>query len=220
MTRRRIPLSKVTVAGVVIMAITCGSAITLWVDRALTAEQEKDAIAGPALSLAEEVRTACAVESNDPDRDALRAAGLCDSANATKRAIEDTPAAASDPSTRYVPVPGPRGFPGLPGVGIDGEDGRNGRDGADSTIPGPAGAPGASGADSTVPGPQGPAGPAGKDGTDGRNGTDGAPGRGLAAVTCTGGLTPITFTFTYSDGTTETVTCGELEPVPTPTETP
>lgn len=114
------------------------------------------------------------------------------------------------PSIRYLPVQGPRGA-----RGEQGERGEAGADGEDSTIAGPAGAAGANGADSTVPGPQGPA---GADGSPGKDGKDGSPGRGIASIVCTGGLTPITFTFTYTDGTTETVTCGQLEPVePTPT---
>jgi hypothetical protein len=96
--------------------------------------------------------------------------------------------------------------------GPAGPRGPRGVAGEDSRVPGPVGADGADGADgsdSTVPGPEGPAGPAGQDGTngkDGRDGTDGRPGRGVESVTCTG-TDAATFTFTYSDGTTETVTC-------------
>jgi hypothetical protein len=110
--------------------------------------------------------------------------------------------------------------------GDDGDDGKDGKDGAD----------GEDGRDSTVPGPQGPGAtdeqvaaqvaaycsarndctpPTPKDGT---NGKDGEPGRGIASIGCTSGLTPQTYTVVYTDGTTQDFTCGELPPIePTPT---
>ena len=87
---------------------------------------------------------------------------------------------------------GADGQPGKPGAaGTDGKDGEDGQ-------PGPAGAPGEAGAD----------GADGKDGADGTNGTDGThgkDGRSVESISCEGGLG--TFTFTYSDGTTQTVQC-------------
>lgn len=67
----------------------------------------------------------------------------------------------------------------------------------DDHCAGPAGPPGA-------PGPQGPAGPAGP------AGASGPPGRGIASVTCDG-PSATTFTLTYSDGSTDTITC---DPIP------
>lgn len=62
-------------------------------------------------------------------------------------------------------------------------------------------------------------GPAGTDGTDGES-VKGEPGRGISGLDCTGTLTPVEFTITYTDGTTSTVTCGPgTEPDPTE-ETP
>lgn len=116
---------------------------------------------------------------------------------------------------RYVPVVGPRGPQGVAG-----------RDGDDSTVPGPTGRPGRDGADSTVPGPAGESitGPAGKDGAagkDGRDGTNGRDGVSVTGVSCSGGLTEqFTLTFTLSDGSTITATCGVLPPVPEPETTP
>lgn len=183
-----------------------------WIDsreRAETAEKGKDVaeksgqvVATEGDDLAARVQAAC--RAGGDAAAALADTNACAQANRTRKTIEDAPvdpAPRTSQQTRYVPVPGPRGLRGLPGG--DGEDG------ADSTTPGPSGAPGA---DSTVPGPPGPAGPAGPPGAAGSNGADGAPGRGVAEVACTGGLTPMTFTFTYSDGTSQTVTCGTLEP--------
>lgn len=89
-------------------------------------------------------------------------------------------------------VDGKDGQPGKPGAaGADGEDGEDGQ-------PGPAGAPGEPGAD-------GADGKDGAPGADGADGTDGKDGRSIESVSCEGGLG--TFTFTYSDGTTQTVQC-------------
>lgn len=96
---------------------------------------------------------------------------------------------------------GPRGPAGKDGAdGADGEDGTAGADGAEGE-PGPAGPPG-------PPGPAGSAGADGADGADGTNGTDGADGedgRSVESVSCDRGFG--TFTFTYSDGSTQTVQC-------------
>lgn len=70
-----------------------------------------------------------------------------------------------------------------------GKDGRNGNDGTDG-----------------APGPTGPPGKDGRDGKDGNNGVNGKDGRGIATIACAG--PPLeTFTFTFSDGTTDTVAC-------------
>lgn len=106
---------------------------------------------------------------------------------------------------------GPQGLPGTIGVrGPIGLPGQNGTDGADGTD-GVDGSPGKDGVD----GEPGPPGVAGKDGQDGADGAKGDPGRGVTNVECTSDR-PVTFTITYSDGTTETVTCGGPTATPTP----
>ena len=172
---------------------------------------EKEAAQAQTVGIAQQVLEACRAEDDDPDRAALQDAGVCAAAKRAKDDVEDTRA---DPQTRYVPIPGPTGSAGAAGRdGTNGRDGTDGDDGQDSTEPGPTGP---AGQDSTIPGPTGPQGPAGATGKDGRDGTN---GRGVVGVACEGGLTPVTFTFTFSDGTTQTVTCGQLEPVPSPTPT-
>jgi hypothetical protein len=101
-----------------------------------------------------------------------------------------------------------RGASGSPGA--DGQDGAQGEPGADGQ-PGPQGERGPGPTDEQIaaavasycaegrcqgpPGPQGERGPAGE------------PGRGIASLTCDS-ATPFTLTLTYSDGTSETYTCG------------
>lgn len=112
--------------------------------------------------------------------------------------------------------PGAPGSPGRPGANATGVPGADatGRPGSDSTVAGPQGPPGSPGADSTIPGPVGPSGAPGADSTvPGPVGPTGAPGRGVVTISCD---TPLMFqfTFTFTDGTTQTVSCGG------PTETP
>lgn len=85
----------------------------------------------------------------------------------------------------------------------DGKNGTNGTDGKDSTVPGPEG----------KQGPAGPAGPAGADSTV--PGPAGKDGRSITGVTCKG-LTPQQFTYTYSDGTSDTFECDLLPPIEEP----
>lgn len=110
--------------------------------------------------------------------------------------------------------PGPAGANGQPGTpGPPGADGQDGAPGADGT-PGPPGPAGADGA----PGSPGPPGPPGADGQDGTDGEDGADGRGVVNVSCDS-VRRVVFTFTYSDGTTQTISCGgvtSLTPSPSP----
>lgn len=108
------------------------------------------------------------------------------------------------------PLPGPAGSAGRDGPrgrpGEDGKDGRPGADGEDGTD-GTNGTDGEDGADGQ-PGPMGATGADGKDGAngaDGADGTDGKDGRSVESVQCDNGLG--TFTFTYSDGTSQTVQC-------------
>lgn len=124
--------------------------------------------------------------------------------------------------------PGDVGQNGDPGV-----DGRPGSPGADSLVPGPLGPVGIPGVNGPAPTPEqvatavadycatrgnctgltGPQGPAGADsivpGPQGPAGVDGAPGaagRGITSVTCAD-QRPTVLTFTYTDGTTDAVTC-------------
>jgi hypothetical protein len=116
------------------------------------------------------------------------------------------PAAASSPSTRYVPVPGapgsrgPAGTPGSPGVpGTPGEAGEKGGTGAGGST-GSAGQSGEKGADGKD-GSDGKDGAPGTPGADGVNGTNGADGRGIRSVAC---QDDGTWLITYTDDTTET----------------
>ena len=70
-------------------------------------------------------------------------------------------------------------------------------------------------------GAQGPPGVEGQQGPPGANGVDGAPGapgRGIASLTCAS-LVTFEYVVTYTDGTTQTVTCGPATEPPAP-ETP
>lgn len=186
-------------------------------------------------SLADEVLSACAAGGDDAS--ALSAAGLCGKATTTKenidQSVRDTPSAPSSTTNttivRREVLPVSTIIDVIREVINDvlvsscGADGC--RDGKDSTVPGPQ---------STVPGPSGAQGGKGdtpSDETllalirrvfaanppaDGVNGTNGTNGRGIAALACSGGLTPMTFTVTYDDGTQQEFTCGEI-PIPTPT---
>jgi len=55
----------------------------------------------------------------------------------------------------------------------------------------------------------------GQDGTDGTDGVDGQDAPTITAITCTG-MTPTTFTYTFSDGTELVVECETLPPVEDP----
>jgi hypothetical protein len=99
-----------------------------------------------------------------------------------------------------------QGAPGLDGkvgprgpAGSDGSDGTDGTDGVDGATgePGPVG----------PSGPEGPTGPTGPTGPQGPEGPPGTAGRGVVNVTCDS-MQPITFTFTFSDDSTQTISCG------------
>jgi len=135
------------------------------------------------------------------------------------RSLGRTPVAEKSGSDRApVLIRGPRGEMGPAGPqGRPGTDGTDGKPGA----PGPRGATGGTGAAGVAgspgsdgangkdgePGPPGPKGEPGKDGKDGKDGSAGSDGRGIANVSCDSAV-PLAFTVTYSDGSTETVTCG------------
>ncbi len=203
------------VVAVLVVLATVGWAMAVYyfADGKNAAVKDANQIARPADDLAARVQAACRGNGSDAKR--LAEKGLCSRAAETRKEIDKAPSIsgpsqntqASPIQTRYVPVPGPTGRPG-----------QDGSDGEDSDVPGPQGSPGVPGADSTVPGPVGAQGPKGDRGEKGETGSAGKDGRGVVGVACEGGLTPVTFTFTFSDGTTQTVTCGQLEPVPTPSE--
>lgn len=117
------------------------------------------------------------------------------------------------PEVRYMPMPGRPGADGADGEpGAEGPRGPRGAAGSDGeSIVGETGSTGAPGATGSTGdrGPQGPAGdrgPAGPAGADGAPGADGADGRGIAELACVGPR--ITFTITWTDGTTTEVQCG------------
>lgn len=108
--------------------------------------------------------------------------------------------------------PGKPGAPGSPGSpGASGKPGQPGSPGVNATgAPGDPGSPGQPGADSTVAGPSGPPGPSGAPGVAGPPGAEGSPGqpgRGVVNISCDSER-PATFTFTFTDGTSQTVECG------------
>jgi hypothetical protein len=165
--------------------------------------REKD----KALTLAQQIKTACESGEFGPGLDTERIDKLC--GNAQKVIENQTPDAVPGPR-------GPRGFQGPVGPpgrdGADGEPGRNGR-------PGQAGTPGSSGVDGQngVDGPKGDKGDKGEKGDKGDKGekgdpgSDGAPGRGIQSFSCDG-IGNLSVTVTYTDGTTETVSCGAPNP--------
>lgn len=137
---------------------------------------------------------------------------ICGQAKVTEEAVNDAPAALPG-APGQDGSPGADGSPGSPGPsgkpGRDGKPGKDGEDGSDSDVPGPSGASGQPGADSTVPGPQG---------EKGETGEKGDAGRGVSSVECTSGSGE--FTFHYTDGTTETVTCAPPPADPAPSTSP
>lgn len=170
---------------------------------------ERDATAQRAENFAESVLDACG--------QGLVTGPVCNEA----REVESSPtvirgrAGEQGPQGRLGPQ-GPRGLPGLTGppgpegdrgpLGPEGPDGRPGVDGE----PGDDGEPGASGSDGDT-GPTGPAGAEGPAGPPGLTGPPGPGGRGVSSVECDSS-TPFTFTITYSDGSTETFSCGGEPP--------
>jgi hypothetical protein len=211
------------IAGVAVFAVVF---VAIAIDRSSQREQKQNAQA-EAGQLAEQVAAACRagkVTDAQLRRACEQAKEIADRPPAEKGDPGEQgpggprgPAGPSGPPGPSGPTgpPGPRGTPGADST-LPGPSGRPGSDstepgppGSDSTIPGPAGTPGA---DSTVPGPTGPTGPGGP---PGERGEPGADGRGVTSVECDSAL-PMTFTFTYSDGTTSTATCGG--PAATPQE--
>jgi hypothetical protein len=120
-------------------------------------------------------------------------------------------------------APGPSGPPGAPGVaGPSGKPGANGSPGTDGQS-GPPGSDGSSGAAGS-PGPSGPPGADGSPGPAGPAGADGKDGRGVVTISCdSNSVRKFVFTFTFTDGTTQTISCGGISTPPpslTPTASP
>lgn len=200
-------------------------------DRADTAEVERDVVAGEAVDLADRIDEVCKLEDGDPDRELLRGSGLCQRANQTQQNIADSPATPSQgqqgPTGARGPAPTFTQVLAAVETSIDGAlrsvcngdctgaDGQPGSDGAD----GSDGAPGATGAQGGTGerGPSGATGERGPAGPQGERGPAGADAPRPAFVQCQG-ISPVTFTFGYDDGTTITVECGFLEPIPEPAE--
>lgn len=114
MTHSRLTLPKLVVFGVILMALTGGYALAVWVEKATNEEQRADRaeqttekVVEPAESLADRVRAACRSDEGSDDT----SAAICAAAEKTKAAINDAPTTASTPQTRteLVPVPGRRG---------------------------------------------------------------------------------------------------------------
>lgn len=164
--------------------------------------QQEDINAG--VSLADQVAAACTAGAIEDPAARKR---LCEQAEEVQATVKEGPQGIAGVDGADG-VNGVDGAPGSPGAsGRPGRDGKNGEDGEDGED-GAAGASGAPGSDSTVPGSPGPSGAPGADGSDG------ADGRGVASVECTSGTG--SFTFHYTDGTTETVECSPADPAPEP----
>lgn len=121
--------------------------------------------------------------------------------------------------------PGRPGAPGTPGApGSPGAEGSPGRPGADGSPGGPGsdGSPGQPGSDGS-PGAQGSPGKDGAPGKDGTPGKDGEAGRGVVSIQCdANAYHRVEFTFLFSDGTSQTITCDGPTPpaTPPPSSTP
>jgi hypothetical protein len=154
-------------------------------DQTGAVEQQRDATAAQARSLAAQIRTECRegdlVGPVCQQADEVAAEPIPGPEGPRGRQGESGPVGPPGPAGPEGPVgqvgpPGPSGPPG-PG-GVDGSDGSDGVDGAS--------------------GPRGPAGErgqAGPPGADGENGTDGRDGSPAAS-----------YTMTFSDGSTQTCT--------------
>jgi hypothetical protein len=160
------------------------------------AAQRSEVLATNTVTLAEQVKQACATgQLVIDDRN------LCEKANQIAAAPADLvpgppgPKGADGKNGETGPpgAQGPKGDTGSTGTqGTAGPAGSAGSNGVNGP-PGPQGEPGPqgpAGADSTVPGQAGPQGPQGPAGADGSDGTD--------------GKSPTSFTFTDKTGTTYT----------------
>jgi hypothetical protein len=162
------------------------------------AAQRSEVLASNTVTLAEQVKQACATgQLLVDDRN------LCEKANqiaaAPTNLVPGPPGKDGIDGATGSPGPqGPKGDTGSTGTqgtagaaGSAGSSGVNGPPGPQGE-PGPVGAQGPAGADSLVPGPPGPQGPQGPAGADGADGSD--------------GKSPTSFTFTDKTGSKYTCT--------------
>lgn len=195
------------------LGVTCGY---LWLEQreqTKVAVDSGEVVATEGDDLAAEVQAACAAGGKAAE--ALKGTRACDQADRTRKVIEDAPTSVQGPAGPAGPPPSFATVVAAVEVELDdalarvcggscnGADGGDGKDG--ESVQGPPG--------ESITGPAGPAGPKGDRGEKGETGGQGAPGRSVVDVSCTGGLTPMTFTYTFDDGSTRTITCGSLEPV-------
>jgi hypothetical protein len=244
---RRLWIAVVVLA--LVASVAGGYAIQLRTAQRDDAQQEaatnakgKVQVAGEGQMLANEVLAAC--RAGGDESAALSKAGLCGKASTAKENIDervkDTPSSSSTTTTivRRETVPMAT-LTTIVRAAIDealvascGADGC--RDGRDSTVPGPVST--VPGPASTVPGPRGPQGEKGDTPSDDtilalirrllaenppKDGQDGRDGRGITSLACSATLGPITFTVTYTDGTTQEFSCGDapVDPDPDPVAT-
>jgi hypothetical protein len=208
---------------------------------AVDEQGQKKAVVSEAEILAQQATAACAGASGKT-LDTLKAAGLCRQADKTKDTIEK----ATNDDLKTPVVTGPsqaqvnaavQSFLGR--LDLTGEPGVDGAAGARGPAPtstqiaaavtaycstrdqcrGVAGVSGTNGTDGKdgKDGAAGDRGPAGTDGLPGANGTNGADGRGIASLVCSTTSAPITFNVTYTDGTSQEFSCGEVASTPDPT---
>lgn len=146
--------------------------------------------AAGAAATAEQVQTAV---------NAYCANGVCDGKNPTREQVQSAVQTYCNSNGQ---CKGPAGQNGQSGT--DGKDGQPGAKG--DTGPPPSDSQ-VLDAVSTYCSNHGDCkGPSGTDGTNGQDGQDGQNGRGISGITCTG-LGTQTITVTYSDGTSDVLTC-------------
>jgi hypothetical protein len=226
-TRRHNPIRAHWLLFVMIAGVALVTGMFVWAlvgkgsetGRADSAVQRGQDVQADAKTLASGIQKACTKTVVDPTIKPYcpKAAEVINQPPIQGKTGDPGPMGAEGPSGPVGPPgspgpSGPAGATGRPGANATGVPGPAGPPGADSTIAGPAGPPGA---DSTVAGPPGAdstiAGPPGADSTvpgpAGKNGTS------ITAISCTA-RRPITFTFTFDDGSTIPVTCATPSPTP------
>lgn len=125
--------------------------------------------------------------------------GTCSGTDGRDATTNDVAAAVATYCNRRGDCTGPAGRPGSNGTdGGDGTDGADGAPGAAGPPPSDAQVAAAVAAYCTDGACRGPAGTPGKDGKD---------GRGITGLTCDS-VTPLELEVTYTDGSTDTLTCG------------
>lgn len=202
------------------------------------ANSEKRQVTEPAKDLANSVSKVC--RAGGEDAQVLREAGLCGKASVTKEAVDDATGTTKQdqrpPAYRYLTLtdaelgPFARGFFTrycAAGDRCQGDDGKTTRV-TQAQIDAAVAQQLPSALEQACGGPcKGATGDTGTKGDTGDTGSQGPAGKdadptpvavAVANFTCSGGLSPVTYTLVFTDGHTEDHTCGELPPVePTPT---